>query len=316
MSGVVIGVGAAIGAVIGGGSSIIGMKKANKSQIKAFKKQMEYLQKNYNYNQAALDRQERSLYDGAMVELFQLSMNSFQNNAQIEAALAETGVEGRSQEKIGQVTRGQTSRQETSIKEAHEAEVWDVRGQKDALYIQTKVDVEQARDQLKGNLIGGSQAFMQFLGSAAQGAAIGAATAGIGSAVGGALAGGTASAGAGSTVGGALAGGTASTASSTTATTALTTTETAALGAGALGSFGSVLQSGVQSARPAATAAMSRIGDAATHSAFAKGGTGFWGRFLTSYDQQSKYLKFWSQVGQIGDYWSRQSARTRGGYYY
>lgn len=309
MSGVVIGVGAAIGAVMGGGSSIISMKKANKSQIKAFKKQMEYLQKNYNYNQAALDRQERSLYDGAMVELFQLSMNSFQNNAQIEAALAETGVEGRSQEKIGQVTRGQTSRQETSIKEAHEAEVWDVRGQKDALYIQTRAEVEQARDQLKGNLIGGSQAFMQFLGSAAQGAAMGAATAGIGSAVGGALAGGTAS-----TVAPAVGGAAATPAVAPTAATALTTTETAALTTGASGSLGSVLQSGVQSARPAA--AMSRIGDAATHSAFAKGGTGFWDRFLTSYDQQSKYLKFWNQVGQIGDYWSRQSARTRGGYYY
>lgn len=309
MSGVVIGVGAAIGAVMGGGSSIISMKKANKSQIKAFKKQMEYLQKNYNYNQAALDRQERSLYDGAMVELFQLSMNSFQNNAQIEAALAETGVEGRSQEKIGQVTRGQTSRQETSIKEAHEAEVWDVRGQKDALYIQTRAEVEQARDQLKGNLIGGSQAFMQFLGSAAQGAAMGAATAGIGSAVGGALAGGTAS-----TFAPAVGGAAATPAVAPTAATALTTTETAALTTGASGSLGSVLQSGVQSARPAA--AMSRIGDAATHSAFAKGGTGFWDRFLTSYDQQSKYLKFWNQVGQIGDYWSRQSARTRGGYYY
>ena len=310
MSGVVIGVGAAIGAVMGGGSSIISMKKANKSQIKAFKKQMEYLQKNYNYNQTALDRQERSLYDGAMVELFQLSMNSFQNNAQIEAALAETGVEGRSQEKIGQVTRGQTSRQETSMKEAHEAEVWDVRGQKDALYIQTRAEVEQARDQLKGNLIGGSQAFMQFLGSAAQGAAIGAATAGVGSAVGGALAGGTAS-----TVAPAALAPTATTApTAATATTALTTTETAALTSGVSGSFGSVLQSGVQSAKPAA--AMSRIGNAATHSAFAKGGTGFWDRFLTSYDQQSKYLKFWNQVGQIGDYWNRQSARTRGGYYY
>lgn len=310
MSGVVIGIGAAVGAVIGGGSSIVGMKKANRSQIKAFKKQMEYLQKNYNYNQAALDRQEKSLYDGAMVELFQLSMNSFQNNAQIEAALAETGVEGRSQEKIGQVTRGQTSRQETSIKEAHEAEVWDVRGQKDALYIQTKAEVEQARDQLKGNLIGGSQAFMQFLGSAAQGAAIGAATAGIGSAVGGALAGGTAS-----TVAPAALAPTATAApTAATATTALTTTEAAALTAGASGSFGSILQSGVQSAKPAA--AMSRIGDAATHSAFAKGGTGFWDRFLTAYDQQSKYRKFWSQVGQIGDYWSSQSVRSRGGYYY
>lgn len=312
MSGVVIGVGAAIGAVIGGGSSIVGMKKANRSQIKAFKKQMEYLQKNYNYNQAALDRQERSLYDSALAEMFTMSFNAYQNNAQIESALAETGVEGRSQEKVLQTVRGQTSRQETATKEAYENEVWNIRGQKDALYIQTKVDVEQARDQLKGNLIGGSQAFMQFLGSAAQGAAIGAATAGIGSAVGGALAGGTAS-----TVAPAALAPTATAApTAATATTALTTTETAALTAGASGSFGSVLQSGIQSAKPAATAAMSRIGDAATHSAFAKGSTGFWDRFLAIRDSQSKYLDFWNSVGSVGQQWSNLGYRRRGRGYY
>lgn len=310
MSGVVIGVGAAIGAVMGGGSSIISMKKANKSQIKAFKKQMEYLQKNYNYNQAALDRQERSLYDSALAEMFTMSFNAYQNNAQIESALAETGVEGRSQEKALQTVRGQSARQETAVKEAYENEVWNIRGQKDALYIQTKVDVEQARDQLKGNLIGGSQAFMQFLGSAAQGAAIGAATAGVGSAVGGALAGGTAS-----TVAPATLAPTATTApTAATATTALTTTETAALTSGASGSFGSVLQSGVQSARPAA--AMSRIGNAATHSAFAKGGTGFWDSFLAIRDSQSKYLDFWNSVGTVGQQWSNLGyRRRRRGYY-
>lgn len=309
MSGVVIGVGAAIGAVMGGGSSIIGMKKANKSQIKAFKKQMEYLQKNYNYNQAALDRQERSLYDSALAEMFAMSFNAYQNNAQIESALAETGVEGRSQEKVMQTVRGQSARQETTTKEAYENEVWNIRGQKDALYIQTKVDVEQARDNLKGNLIGGSQAFMQFLGSAAQGAALGAATAGIGSAVGGALAGGTAS-----TVAPAVGGAAATPAVAPTAATALTTTETAALTTGASGSLGSVLQSGVQSARPAA--AMSRIGDAATHSAFAKGGTGFWDRFLAIRDSQSKYLDFWNSVGSVGQQWSDLGyRRRRRGYY-
>lgn len=309
MSGVVIGVGAAIGAVMGGGSSIISMKKANKSQIKAFKKQMEYLQKNYNYNQAALDRQERSLYDSALAEMFAMSFNAYQNNAQIESALAETGVEGRSQEKVMQTVRGQSARQETTTKEAYENEVWNIRGQKDALYIQTKVDVEQARDNLKGNLIGGSQAFMQFLGSAAQGAALGAATAGIGSAVGGALAGGTAS-----TVAPAVGGAAATPAVAPTAATALTTTETAALTTGASGSLGSVLQSGVQSARPAA--AMSRIGDTATHSAFAKGGTGFWDRFLAIRDSQSKYLDFWNSVGSVGQQRSDLGyRRRRRGYY-
>ena len=40
MSGVVIGVGAAVGAVFGGGSTLYSASKTNRNQIKAFKKQM------------------------------------------------------------------------------------------------------------------------------------------------------------------------------------------------------------------------------------------------------------------------------------
>lgn len=185
MSGVLIGVGSAVGAVTFGGSSIYGMKKQNRNALAAFKKQMKYLQINYNYNQAALDRQERSMYDNALGELFALSLNAYQNNSQVEAAIAETGLEGRSQEKIKQTVRGQTARQETATKEAYMMDVWNVRSQKDALYIQTKASVEQARDNLNNNLIYGSKAFQQFLGSTIQGAAVGAATAGLaGSAIG------------------------------------------------------------------------------------------------------------------------------------
>lgn len=190
MSGVLIGVGSAVGAITFGGSSIYGMKKQNRNALAAFKKQMKYLQLNYNYNQAALDRQERSMYDNALGELFALSLNAYQNNSQVEAAIAETGLEGRSQEKIKQTVRGQTARQETATKEAYMMDVWNVRSQKDALYIQTKASVEQARDNLNNNLIYGSKAFQQFLGSAIQGAAVGAATAGFtGSAIGAAGAG-------------------------------------------------------------------------------------------------------------------------------
>ena len=180
----IIGAGSAVGAIVGGGNSIYGMKKQNRNALAAFKKQMKYLQLNYNYNQAALDRQERSMYDNALGELFTLSLNAYQNNSQIEAAIAETGLEGRSQEKIKQTVRGQTARQETATKEAYMMDVWNVRSQKDALYIQTKATVEQARDNLNNNLIGGSRAFQQFLGGAIQGAAVGASVAGFaGSAV-------------------------------------------------------------------------------------------------------------------------------------
>lgn len=292
MSGVVIGVGAAVGAVTFGGSSIYGMNKQNRNALAAFKKQMKYLQTNYNYNQAALDRQERSMYDNALGELFTLSLNAYQNNAQIEAAIAETGLEGRSQEKIEQTIRGQTARQETATKEAYMMDVWNVRSQKDALYIQTKASVEQARDNLNNNLIYGSKAFQQFLGSTLQGAAIGAATAGFAGAATGAIGASTTPAvdaviGAGvDTVPASAAG-------------ALSTESTLALGATGAGAAGTAMK---QAASTTAQSTASQTGS-------------FMNRMVANYQQYKPYVDF---VQQWADYYNQNLTykKQRGGYFY
>lgn len=319
MSGVVIGVGAAVGAVIGGGSSLYGTSKQNRSMVKAFKKQMHYLQLNYNYNQASLDRQERSMYDSALGELFSLSLNAYQNNSQIEAAIAETGLDGRSQDKIKQTVRGQTLRQETATKEAYLNDVWNVRFQKDALYIQTKASVEQARDNLNNNLIGGSRAFQQFLNGAITGAAMGASTAGIGSAVGGALGGATSSAAA-STATGASAGIGGAGAVSTS------------LGSGFLSSYGLAANSAVAGgATTAASTGMSSgalagiggagtlastgISGASSSASIASNTSGnFLGNVVANYQQYKPYVDF---VQQWANYYnSNITPRKRGGYFY
>lgn len=292
MSGVVIGVGAAVGAVVGGGSSIYGMNKQNRNTLAAFKKQMQYLQMNYNYNQAALDRQERSMYDNALGELFTLSLNAYQNNSQIEAAIAETGLEGRSQEKIEQTVRGQAARQETATKEAYMMDVWNVRSQKDALYIQTKASVEQARDNLNNNLIYGSKAFQQFLGSTLQGAAIGAATAGFAGAATGAIGASTTPAvdaviGAGvDTVPASAAG-------------ALSTESTLALGATGAGAAGTAMK---QAASTTALSTASQTGS-------------FMNRMIANYQQYKPYVDF---VQQWADYYNQNLTpkKQRGGYFY
>lgn len=276
MSGVVIGVGAAVGAVVGGGSSLHGISKQNRSMVKAFKKQMHYLQLNYNYNQASLDRQERSMYDSALGELFSLSLNAYQNNSQIEAAIAETGLDGRSQDKIKQTISGQTLRQETATKEAYLNDVWNVRFQKDALYIQTKASVEQARDNLNNNLIGGSRAFQQFLSGAITGASMGAATAGIGSAVGGALG--------------------ASTMASTGAAAGASTGSLAALGGA-----GAVASTGMSGASSSASIASNTGGS-------------FLGNVMANYQQYKPYVDFVQQWANY--YNSNITPRERGGYFY
>lgn len=319
MSGVVIGVGAAIGAVVGGGGSLYGISKQNRSMVKAFKKQMHYLQLNYNYNQASLDRQERSMYDSALGELFSLSLNAYQNNSQIEAAIAETGLDGRSQDKIKQTISGQTLRQETATKETYLNDVWNVRFQKDALYIQTKASVEQARDNLNNNLIGGSSAFQQFLSGAITGAAMGAATAGIGSAVGGALGGATSSA-ATSTATGASAGIGGAGAVSTSLGSGFLSSYGPAANSAVAGGATTAASTGVSSGAlagigGAGTLASTGISGASSSASIASNTSGnFLGNVVANYQQYKPYVDF---VQQWANYYnSNITPRKRGGYFY
>lgn len=285
MSGVIIGAGAIIGGIIGGGSSLNSISKQNKQKTKAFLKQMHYLQMNYNYNQAALDRQERSKYDSALADLFTMSLNSYQNNSQIEAALAETGTEGRSSGKVMQTISGQTERQKTAYKESYLNDVWNIRGQKEALYISTKTEVEQARDQLSASYIHGSQAFGQFVNGVATGAALGAATAGAGSAIGGAV-GGAAGGAAGGATGGATGAG-------------LSATSVAG-GAGAVTALTSNASTGT-----AATTVASSAGSK----------MGFMSRVSANLDSYDKYFKFYNQIANYGNM-VQQATQRRRGYYY
>lgn len=317
MSGVVIGVGAAVGAVVGGAGSLYGISKQNRSMVEAFKKKMHYLQLNYNYNQASLDRQERSMYDSALGELFSLSLNAYQNNSQIEAAIAETGLDGRSQDKIKQTISGQTLRQETATKEAYLNDVWNVRFQKDALYIQTKASVEQARDNLNNNLIGGSRAFQQFLSGAITGAAMGAATAGVGSAVGGALGGATASTATGALGGGgagAAGGAGAVTAESFLASYGISASTVPTLGASTMASTGASTGSLAALGGAGAVASTGMSGASSSASIASNTGGSFLGNVMANYQQYKPYVDF---VQQWANYYnSNITPRERGGYFY
>lgn len=296
MSSVIV-AGAVIGGIIGGGSSIKSISKQNKQKTKAFLKQMEYLQRNYNYNQAALDRKERSRYDSALVDLFTMSLNSYQNNSQLEAALAETGTEGRSSEKIMQTARGQTARQKTSYKEAYLNDVWNIRGQKEALYISTKAEVEQAKDQLSASYIHGTQAFGQFVNGVAMGAALGAATAGVASAVGGAIGGKT---------GGMLA--------AEVGVDAISSAAPTVTGANVAGGVSALEVTGGAGGVAALTSNAS-TGTAATNAATAGSKMGFMDRVIANWDSYDKYLKFYNQVANYG-YAFQQATQRRRGYYY
>lgn len=296
MSSVIV-AGAVIGGIIGGGSSINSISKQNKQKTKTFLKQMEYLQRNYNYNQAALDRKERSRYDSALVDLFTMSLNSYQNNSQLEAALAETGTEGRSSEKIMQTARGQTARQKTSYKEAYLNDVWNIRGQKEALYISTKAEVEQAKDQLSASYIHGTEAFGQFVNGVAMGAAFGAATAGAASAIGGAIGGET--------------GGLVAAEVGVDAISSASPTVTEATVAGGV----SALEVTEGAGGVAAITSNASTGTTTTNAATAGSKMGFMDRVIANWDSYDKYLKFYNKIANYG-YAFQQATQRHRGYYY
>ena len=316
MSGVVIGVGAAVGAVVGGGSSLYGASKTNRNQIKAFKKQMYYMQLNYNYNQAALNRQERSLYDSAVGNLFNMSVNAFQNQSQVEAAQAESGVEGRTQDKLGQVIRGTNLRQQTALKESYEVDVWNVRSQKEALYIETKNAVEQARDNLSNSFIKGSKLYAQLFQGVTTGAALGAATAGIGSAVGGALGGAMSSTATGALGGGAGAAGGAGavTAESFLASYGISASTVPTLGASTMASTGASTGSLAALGGAGAVASTGMSGASSSASIASNTGSSFLGNVMANYQQYKPYVDF---IQQWSNYYnSNVLPRERGGYFY
>lgn len=180
MSGIIAG--AVIGGVIGFGGGTYNISKYNRELTKAYKKQMKYVVQNYNFNQQALTTEERYLLDNAKQQLFNIALNGIQNNATVEAALAETGTEGRTSGQIMRSIEGQQERRQTAVMENYYQSKAEIGEQKSALYIQTQRSIDQARENLKSQYKTGMSALMEVLGSTAQGAAMGAFTGGVGGA--------------------------------------------------------------------------------------------------------------------------------------
>lgn len=285
--------GAVIGGIIGGTSGALGIGSANRAKIDAFKKQMRYAMQNYNINQQQLTKQEQSAYNVAIADLFNLSVNALQNNSAVEAALNETGYEGRTAGQTKRTLSGTTLRQKTAVKDTYEEDVVQIRSKKDALYIQMKASVEQARENLDASFTKGFSSFMSILDSTAKGAVIGAATAGAGSAFFGGATGAAAGAGAGATTGAgasAAAGTTGATVGSTVATTGAGSTASVMT----LGGTGTAASSGASSGF-----------------SFANGIAGF-NQWYTQYGSYFKNLYSATNVISSGT----QRRQYYGGYYY
>ena len=180
---------------MGFGSGVHGVRKSNKAVIKNFYKQLEAINKNYTYAQNELDKSAVYTYDEALAGLYQNSLNAFRNNSMVDAALGETGLEGRSQERVSRDVKGQTERQNDNIQSSFENAIYSIKSKKDALYVTYKSDVEYLRDFTGTQFTKGISGLMKIADSTAQGAALGAVA-------GGAFASGVSSAAGGATSGG------------------------------------------------------------------------------------------------------------------
>ena len=138
--------GAAIGTTVGLFGSVKSIRDAKKAMRKSYIRQMKILIQNYNYNQNALDQESRFNLESVKQNLFNITFNGIQNNSAVFAAQAETGHEGRTGQQIARAITGQVERRRTGVIENYQQQDYQIRRERDNLYIQTKKTVEQAED--------------------------------------------------------------------------------------------------------------------------------------------------------------------------
>ena len=269
MSGNFVGgiIGAAIGTTVGLVGSIKGIRDTQKAMKDSYLRQMEILIQNYNYNQNALDQESRFNLESAKQNLFNITFNGIQNNSTIFAAQAETGHEGRTGQQIARAITGQVERRRTGVIENYQQQDYQIRRERDNLYIQTQKTVEQAEDNFNNMQSSDLENVFNVMNTAAMAGYQGFM---IGSGIGGGFGGGS------SIMGGA---------------------GQSTVNVGGLGSSGA-LSTGASGASSAGSFSLSAGGDSGMSSGFS------WNRAMQSfneiYSKQSSMQNMFSQFGALG----------------
>lgn len=294
MSGFIVG--GVVGGIMGFGSGVHGIRKSNKAVIKNFYKQLNAINKNYTYAQNELDKSAVYTYDEALAGLYQNSLNAFRNNSMVDAALGETGLEGRSQERVSRDVRGQSERQSDNIQSSFENAIYSIKTKKNALYITYASDVDYLRDFTGTQFTKGISGLMKIADATAQGAALGAVTGGaagafVGGAAGSAGGGFSAATMSGATLGGTAAG-----------------TGGAAFGGSTVAGAGSMLMGGTASTAGASFGGATVSG--AGTSLMSAGSSGFWGSMSSGW---SNMLNNLPQIYErVNNYYNLYNAFTSG----
>ena len=290
-------VGAAIGTTVGLIGSIKSIRDTQKAMRKSYIRQMEILIQNYNYNQNALDQESRFNLESAKQNLFNITFNGFQNNSAVFAAQAETGHEGRTGQQIARAITGQVERRRTGVIENYQQQDYQIRREKDNLYIQTQKTVEQAEENFNNMQTSDLENVFNVMNTSAMAGYQGFM---IGSGIGGGFGGGAGASGSG--IGGGFGGG---------------------AGASGAGS-GSINLNGIGSSGALSTGASGASSAGSFSLSAGGGGSGMssgwsWNRAMQSfnqvYSQQSSIQNMFSQFGALGQSLGALFGNTRNNRY-
>lgn len=259
-------IGAAIGTTVGLVGSIKNIRDTQKAMKESYIRQMEILMQNYNYNQNALDQESRFNLESAKQNLFNITFNGIQNNSAVFAAQAETGHEGRTGQQIARAITGQVERRRTGVIENYQQQDYQIRRERDNLYIQTQKTVEQAEENFNNMQTSDLENVFNVMHTSAMAGYQGFM---IGSGIGGGFGGGAGASGAGS----------------------------GSINLSGIGSSGA-LSTGASGASSAGSFSLSAGGGSGMSSGWS------WGRAMQSfnqvYSQQSSIQNMFSQFGALG----------------
>ena len=114
-----VSIGMGIMAVAGAAMSASSQAKAEGAAIDQQNRQAQEMVKQMNYNDANLKMQERDLKEQQMAELTETTLNGIRNQGMVRAAIAESGLEGNSLNRIERQVEGDTAKERAGITESY-----------------------------------------------------------------------------------------------------------------------------------------------------------------------------------------------------
>lgn len=114
-----VSIGMGIMAVAGAAMSASNQAKAEGAAMDAQNRQATEMVKQMNYSDANLKMQERDLKEQQMQELTETTLNGIRNQGMVRAAVAESGLEGSSMDRIERDVAGQTVKERAGITDSY-----------------------------------------------------------------------------------------------------------------------------------------------------------------------------------------------------